>query len=272
MGTSSDRKQGNEHPAGAQSFARTMQLLRMVTANGRDGLRLVDATRQSGLTRSTAHRLMQALEHEGLVEQDPVTERYFPGIETYILGLAAEERFGIVDASLPFVAKLADLSGDTCLLHIRRGDVAACVAREEGRFPIRTHMAFPGDRRPLGVGAGGLAILSTLEDEEIQRFSDRKAAALQAEYQISPDMLIESVKETRLRGFAVNPGRVFPESWAIAVPLIDGYGRCRASLTLAGIESRISHPRSDELAAMLSQVAAECVAEWKGHTPRSAIV
>lgn len=253
------------HLAGAQSLARSIQLLRLVAGNSRDGLRLVDATRQSGLTRSTAHRLMQALEHEGLIEQDPETERYYLGVEAYVLGLAAEERFGLVEASLPSVVKLAELSGDTCLLQIRRGDDSVCVARDEGSFPVRTHTAHPGDRHPLGIGAGGLAMLSTLPDDEIQRVVGRRTSTLQDRYRISPDLIYQAVEETRRQGYALNPGRVFPESWAVGVPLIDRRGRCRASLALAGIRPRIESPRAENLARMLTEIGAECVAQWNDH-------
>lgn len=256
----------NGHFNGAQSLARSMQLLRLVAGSSRAGLRLVDATRLSGLTRSTAHRLMQALEHEGLVEQDPLTERYFPGIEAYVIGLAAEERFGIVDASLPSVIKLANLTGDTCLLHVRRGDDAVCVAREEGSFPIRTHIAHPGDRHPFGVGAGSLAMLSTFDDDEIEQIVARRSSFMQEQYQITPEMIFGAVKETRQKGFAINPGRVFPESWAIGVALTDSRGRCRASLSLAGIKSRMQPPRTAELVKLLIDVGSECVDQWKDNS------
>lgn len=265
MKSSPERTTANTHLTGAQSLARSIQLLRLVAGSNRTGLRLVDATRQSGLTRSTTHRLMQALEHEGLIEQDPDTERYYLGVEAYVLGVAAEERFGLVEASLPSVAKLAELSGDTCLLQIRRGDDSVCVARDEGNFPIRTHTANPGDRHPLGVGAGGLAMLSTLEDDEIERIIGRRTITLRDRYRMTPDLIFEAVEETRARGYGLNPGLVFPESWAIGVPLIDSHGRCRASLALAGIKPRIASPRAEELARMLKKIGVECVAQWNDH-------
>jgi DNA-binding IclR family transcriptional regulator len=38
--------------------------------------------------------------------------------------------------------------------------------RHEGSFPIRTLVLDVGNRRPLGVGAGGLAILAAIGDEK----------------------------------------------------------------------------------------------------------
>ena len=60
-------------------------------------------------------------------------------------------------------------SGDTSFLSVRRDAFAVCLHREEGAYPIRTHALEVGDRHPLGVGGGSLAILATLSDAEIER-------------------------------------------------------------------------------------------------------
>ena len=63
---------------------------------------------------------------------------------------------------------LADASGDMVFLYIRGRDVV-CIDRKEGSFPIRTFVFDIGSRRPLGVGAAGMALLLPDLPEETER-------------------------------------------------------------------------------------------------------
>src|SRR5205823_7557803 len=125
------------------------------------------------------------------------------------------------------------------LLMIRRGTHSVCVAREEGTYPIRTHMAYPGHRTPLGVGGASLAILAALPDEEVEWTLRRNGAEIDQYPGYSIPAIRQFVRETRERGFAINPGRVIPESWAVAVAFVRPDGSCDGALSLAGVGSRI---------------------------------
>ena len=74
------------HPAGVQSIERTIAIVRAV-AQAQDGARLVDVARQLGITKSTAHRILQALVHAGWVEQGKESGRFHLGVELHALGL-----------------------------------------------------------------------------------------------------------------------------------------------------------------------------------------
>lgn len=239
---------------GAQSFNRTMNVLRLVAAHNDQGIRLIEIVRQSGITRTTAHRMLQALEQEGLVSQN-ASGSYYIGPEAYLLGLVAAERYSIGDEMHACLNRLVRLSGDTALFAIRRGDHAVFLGREEGTYPVRTYIAGVGNRRPLGVGAASLAILSTLPDSEIEEILTNNADELRLEHpEFPPDVIWQLVRETRECGYAINPGWKFVESWAIAKPVLDDKGRCHGSLTLAGVSNRID-PRRAEVAEILAAEA-----------------
>ena len=61
-----------------QSVDRAAALLKAVAAS-RDPLSVVELAAQCGLNRSTAWRLLATLDSQGLVERDPVTQRYSVG-------------------------------------------------------------------------------------------------------------------------------------------------------------------------------------------------
>lgn len=64
------------------------------------------------------------------------------------------------------IRQLALDAGDTVYLIVRIGDDGRCIVCQEGSSGVRIVTIDVGTQRPLGVGAGGLAILSAIENIE----------------------------------------------------------------------------------------------------------
>src|SRR5256885_14029580 len=78
---------------------------------------------------------------------------------------------GVQTCALPICESMDRLQAetqDTCYLTLRSGFDAVCLDRREGLSPIRVLTLDVGSRRPLGVGAAGLAILLRLSDGEAE--------------------------------------------------------------------------------------------------------
>lgn len=238
---------------GAQSVDRALMLLSLIGRHCENGATLAAIVEGSGLNRPTARRLVLALMRSRLVEQDPVTRRYFLGEEAYVLGVLASHRFGFLDCALESLAVLSKKSGDTSFACVRRGDHSVCLHREEGAFPIRTHALLPGYRHPLGVGAGAMAMLAALDDGEIARVLAANGAVLAEHY---PAYTLEAIETdiafARRRGFALNPGRVLQNSWAIGMAVRTPDGRIAGALSIAAIDGRMGEARQGELAQELA--------------------
>ena len=238
--------------SGAQSIGRAVSLLRLVVEARGHGLGLTEIAQRAGLTKPTVRRILKALMENGLVEQDGESRRYFIGPETYVIGAMGSERFGIHKLSLASLSRLADQSGDVAFLSVRRGDHHVCLHREEGVFPIRTHVLHAGDRNPLGLGAAGLAILSALDEQEAADILERNQAVLKARCNAADLAIIPSlVADGRRRGFVINPGLVMQGSWGIGVPVRDSDGEVIGALSIAAIETRLQPDRQETLGPLL---------------------
>ena len=157
------RTQSQEiNPARRASNARRRHAPRRET--GAHGVRLTDLVNVTGLKQPTVSRLIGALMREGLIEQDSESRRFYLGVEAFALGAIASARFGIHKLALDALLQLAATTEDSAFLSISRDTVSICLHREEGAFPIRTQVLKAGDRYPLGVGAGSLAILAAMPD------------------------------------------------------------------------------------------------------------
>lgn len=247
---------GRNGITGAQSVDRALALLSMVGRHADRGMTLTDAVEESGLNKPTCRRLLLALIRAGMVEQDEESRRYYPGEEAYVLGSLASRRFGLLQLSMESLLRLSKKTEDTSFLSVRRDTWSVCLYREEGTYPVRTHALQAGFEHPLGVGAGSLAMLSALPDEEVEAVLASNAQVLVERYPMLPaDEIRRDVALTRRKGFALNPGRIFANSWGIGVALRTPEGSVAGALSIAAIDSRMHEARQVELASGLLQEA-----------------
>jgi len=233
---------------------RALRLLALVGREAERGAQLSDLVEESGLNKPTARRLLLALMRAGLVEQEARTRRYHLGEEAYVLGTLASRRHGLIELSLESLRSLSDITMDTSFLSVRRGNYAVCLHREEGTYPVRTHALQVGNQHPLGIGAGSLAMLSSLEDDEVESVLTANRKVLETQYSYYPvEQIRDDVAAARQRGCALNPGRIVAGSWGLGLAIRFPDGRIAGALSLAAVDSRMSAGRQPELVRHLTK-------------------
>ncbi len=241
---------------GAQAIDRAATLLLLVGRGAPSGARLSELVERCNLPKPTVRRMLLALVRAGMLDQDLETRRYYLGPQIHVLGTLANTRFGIHSISLRSLLKLSQQTGDTAFLSVPRDVYSICVHREEGPFPIRVHALHAGDRHPLGVEAGGLALLAAMPDEEVEETLAANADVLAESYPpFSPPVLRNLVLDTRARGYALNAGMLLSDSWAIGVPILGSGGKPVGALSIAATESRLSAERQLEIVPLLKKEA-----------------
>jgi DNA-binding IclR family transcriptional regulator len=233
-----------------QNIARATHVLSTLADAAQDGLRLSDVMRLTGLSNATTHRLLEGLVTHGLVDFRDEANRYFLGLKIFSWSQAAGNRFGLAERIAPILQRLADQTEDTAYFMLRVDEEALCLDVREGRFPIKTISVRVGHRWPLGVGAGGLALLAFLPDEDIAKIlRDHRAARKQ--FGVDEAVLKKEIASTKKLGYAAVDGSVIPGMSAIAVPIRSKDQRPVGSITLAAISQRLTSPRREELVRLL---------------------
>ncbi|HAL40372.1 MAG TPA: IclR family transcriptional regulator [Polaromonas sp.] len=241
---------------GAQTLRRGLSVLRLLTRIGPGGLRMGEIGRRLDLNKATAIRLTRTLVDEGFVLHDHGSGRYRLGPEAFAVGLAAEPSYELQRLAAPTLRALAVESGDTVFFSVLHGYESICLSRDEGDFPIRNQLIKAGDRWPLGVGAGSCAVLAALSDTEIDDVLRRNAALRTERFPRCTDAAIRRlIRETRNRGYCVQPGLVIEDSWAVGVVVHDASGSPVASISIAAIKSRLGTARSAALGNRLMQAS-----------------
>lgn len=234
---------------GAQTLRRGLALLRLLGQHHEQGLRATEVAQASGLERATAHRLLATLVEEGFAERDPETRRLRLGLESLRLGLTSLRRSPLIDTCKPVMRRISRLSGDTTFLIVRQGDHSVCMHREEGPYPVRVFTTVVGSALPMGLGAGGLALLATLDDEEVHAYMERHAAAFRRAG-LLPAQVLRAVARTRTQGFSEVRGEITEGICGVGAVIPSRNGPF-AAVSIGAIESRLSPARRQELGRQL---------------------
>ncbi len=220
-------------------------------------LRLVDICEGADLNKASTLRLLDTLIGEGFVQRDPASKRYVLGDQALVLGMAMQGRDHIRERARPALVRLAAMSGDTLLLSTRHGLESVCVDREFGNFPIRANYLDLGSRRPLGAGAGSLALLAWLPDAEVETVLNALAPVLKKRYpRLTRPTLEAEITRTRERGYAMLLDLVVDQMGGIGVPIFGGDGKPMAAISIAALSSRIA-TRLSLLTPALKKAGAE---------------
>lgn len=250
-------------PGSAQTVARAIQLLRLVASSRSRDLRVIDIAEMASLEKSTAHRLLQRLVQERMLVRDPGRRGYRLGPLLYELGLAALPANNLREVSQAALHQLAQATGDMAFLVVRSGFESVCLNRIAGNFAIQTLTRDVGDRHPLGVGAGGLAILAALAESEAAIVLKAVAPQLRR-YGLNERTLRQRVQAVRATGVAVDEGAAALDVTALGRAIRDGTGAPVAAVFVASIKSRMSAARQREVDKRI----AACVAAVESALPR----
>lgn len=241
----------------AGSLKRGVALLKLLATAGARGLALTELADRADLPHPSAHRILWQLIDERLVDHDAETRRYRLGPLTFELGIASSTLHDIRDLCAPSMEVLAKETGDTVYLVLRSGFDAVCMHRCEGGFPIRALVLEVGSRRPLGVGAGGLAILAAIDAAERQSIIERVAPNLGAFGHLDEAGLIKACEDTREFGRSLIQNRVSLGITAVGIHFCNLAGQPIGALSVAALTPRMSPARVRSITGLLRTACGE---------------
>jgi DNA-binding IclR family transcriptional regulator len=247
----------NGETPGAQTLRRGLSILKLLAryqAGG--GLGVSEMARKLELSKATTVRLTRTLMDEQFVAQDSATRRYQLGPESFAVGLAAEPNYALQRVAAPSLRALALETGDWVFFSVRHGLEAICLSRESGDVPYPQASLRVGDRHPLGLGAGGLAILAAMPKDEAEMVLTINAPAIARRYrQMTLDKVQQLLHETREQGYSFIPGLLAPGYWGIGVPVLRSDGQPVAAVVLIANADRLSGARQAVIAAKLQRMS-----------------
>ena len=248
---------------GVGPIQRCVGVLRLLSSAGGRGMALTSIAQRTALAPSTVHRLLAQMARERLVQQNEETRCYGLGPLAFEIGLAAAKQFDQRSRYRPVLEQLALDAGDTAYCILRSGSEAVCADMVEGPSPIRVVTLAIGSRRPLGLGAGGLAILAWLPEQEREAILQTVLPEIKSDWPQAEFALHKSIDEARSVGYAMIHNRVSPGISALGVPFKDASGRAIGALSVAAVDKRIGGSRLGVLAQLLNRAVRQVEREMR---------
>lgn len=234
-------------PAGTSTtLSKACLLLRTVARVFPTGGSLSRIAREVDMNTATTHRLLTALAHEGLLSFDPYAKTYHVGFD--LLQIAESAQAVAPDLQLrhslqPMLARIAARTEEFCYLSIRANRDAVCIDVAEGTYPVTANTLDAGARRPLGVGAGAMALLAALPAHEGDRLVELNAPRYPRYAGLTRDDIRGWLAQSRHDGYVFNDGRIVPEVAAIGLAFHPPGSGDFVAVSVASIKSRMDPGR-----------------------------
>lgn len=202
-------------------------------------LNVRDVAERTRLHKSTAHRILMALQHNGLVEQDPSSGRYHLGLQLVKLGEQAVDRLDVRMIARPFLGELATQSKETVHMGVRDGDQVVIIDRVDGAHALSTP-SLPGRLFPAYCTSMGKAMLAALDDAEVRRIvGSRPLKRYTPRTLTTVDALLEALRTVRRRGYAVTEEEIEIGLTTVGAGLHDHTGQAVAAISISGPSARL---------------------------------
>lgn len=241
-----------EHANGSPSVVAAFAILDALADAGRP-LTMAEVVRAVGLPKTSAFRLLRALETVGAVSRRDDL-RYSLGTRLGGYGAAAPEP-DLVASFLEVATPAARALDETMQLGILTGDNVTFISYINSTQPVRL-VSFVGRSLPAHSSATGKAILAFLPEDELKLHLSDELAALTVNTITSRERLRKELDEVRHRGYAVESEESTANLSCVAAPVLRS-GRVVAAVTICVPRAEIPDERLAQLAASVVETAAQ---------------
>ncbi|GAA1263993.1 IclR family transcriptional regulator [Arthrobacter pascens] len=239
------------------------RVVRVIAAfpEGVSVLQLSELADRAQLPLTTAHRLVRQLAQHGLLETSAGGSVRL-GLRLWELVNRNSPTLALRQAAMPFMEDIQHVLNQNVNLAVLDGWEALFVERLSRRGSVANRAQIAG-RLAVHVSSAGLALMSfqprSVQAAYLEQFTDPAG-------KVTPEDLRALLTEAAHQGYAQLAGVIDPDTWGIAVPVLDGKKRAVAAL---GVVVPLREVRLQALVPAL-QTAARGIARRLGDSSTSA--
>ena len=251
---------------GVQSVDRALHIIETL-AEDDEGYRLSDLAVRTGLSTSTAHRLLTTLEKRRFVQFDPTCSKWHVGAQSFAVGATFTRRRNFVALAMPYLRKLRDQTRETANLAVVDDASIIVLTRVESREIMRS-LTKVGGRVAMVASGVGKAVLATYADEDVSAIIRHHGMPRLTEKSIvRASDLFRELAAIRTQGYAVDDEEARMGLRCVAAVVFNDCGEPQAAISVSGMTSRVTAERVPELGRAVREVAAALTAAIGGVVP-----
>jgi DNA-binding IclR family transcriptional regulator len=203
------------------------RVVRVIAAfpEGSNVLQLSELADRAGLPLTTAHRLVRQLAGNGFLDVGPGGSVQL-GLRLWELVNRSSPTLELRQAAMPFMEDIQQVLNQNVNLAVLDGWEALFVERLSRRGSVANRAQLAG-RMPVHVSSAGLVLMANqpgaVQADYLSAFADPAG-------RVSADELRVRLAEAARQGYAELAGVVDPDTWGIAVPVMNRKKRTVAAI------------------------------------------
>lgn len=218
------------------SIAKTFEVIEVLSRKPR--WELAELCRQTGLPKTTVHRIILTLEELGYVCQERERGEYSLTFKMFTTGSRAINHTGLVDLARPYCRGLLEAVEETVNLCIPSG-TDMCVIDKQVSSHLLRQDSIIGGMFSIFRSASGKAWLASLPEEELCVQLDKVCAV---ENISAPNVaaLRMELQQVRDNGVGFDNEEVFKGVRCVAAPIFDHQDRVIATISISAPVIRLT--------------------------------
>jgi DNA-binding IclR family transcriptional regulator len=238
---------------GVQSVDRAVHVLENLARLGEAGV--TDLAAELGVHKSTASRLLGALEVHELVEQAQERGKYRLGFGILRLANAVSGRLDVTQQGREICERLAQQFGETVNIAVLSSHYVVNVEQARGPSAVGTHN-WVGELTPLHATSSGKILLAFMSSDARREVLQASSLTRFTEHTItSIDDLERQLDAVAQDGYVVTIEEFEDGLNAVAAPIRDHSGAVIAALSVSGPVYRLTAERTHEIAPAVVSAA-----------------
>jgi DNA-binding IclR family transcriptional regulator len=212
---------------------------------------------KTSLHRSTAHRILMALEYNDLIQQNSETGKYRLGIKLFKLGHQAVSHLNLREICQPFLTRVMNQTKETVHLAVLDNDQVLYLDKVEGPHALRMPSRV-GRHIPTHCTSLGKAMLSCLDDQKVRKiFRNLALRPYTVNTLKTVDRLLTDLRMIRKRGFSVDNEEIEIGLRCVGAPIRDYTGAMVGAISVAAPSARLSLQQIPSVGKLVMAVAEE---------------
>jgi DNA-binding IclR family transcriptional regulator len=222
-------------------------------ASANTPLSIAEISEGVGRSRGEIFRMLQVLEERDYITRGEGDSGYLLTTRLFRLGMEQPPVKSTIEAALPIMHRLADISGQACHLVVPSQEQIVVIARVEPPGEVALVVRV-GHRRPMSQSTSGHVLLAFQVEQVRERWLD---LIMKHEPKLDRKKLTKLLTQLRNRGFASEPSNVVDAVTDLSSPVLH-HGHAVCALTIPFIERRTGEGIGmDEVIVQLRQATTD---------------
>ncbi|MBN2062494.1 MAG: IclR family transcriptional regulator [Deltaproteobacteria bacterium] len=196
-----------------------LKILMFLAHNQKFKVRLSEICEKIGIHNSKGYTILNTLRQYEIVEKDPDTKAYSLGSGLLFLARHVLDNLSIPGLVAPFLESLSMQTNSSAYFGLIKGNNFLYIAEQRVRNAIGVDLRL-GHMNDITHGAHGKAIVAFLSEEKREEILSREWLCFYGDgVKFSMKRLKRELAESRLKGYAADPGETNPGIKAVSAPV-----------------------------------------------------